>query len=827
MEYKSDEIEIKWQQRWRQNKAFEASEDDTRQKYYCLEMLPYPSGKIHMGHVRNYSIGDVLARFKKMRGYNVLHPIGWDALGMPAENAAIEHGVQPSQWTYQNIDTMRKQLQRMGFSYAWDREIATCSPEYYKWNQWFFLKMYERGLAYKQKGTVNWCPKCATVLANEQAENGECWRCHSSVAVRTLEQWYFKITDYADRLLDDMKELKNWPEKVLIMQRNWIGKSRGTRIQFRIDKSKNFLDIFTTRIDTIYGATFLIVAPEHPLIDEILKDNPEAPIIKKKIEELRLQAWKNRYAEVYEKEGFFMGKYAINPYNKEKVPIWVGNFVLMEYGTGAIMAVPGHDQRDFEFAQQYSLPVRVVIEPVNKKSDSCPTKEAFTDYGKLVNSDEFSGMTSEEAMIKMTAHAEEKKFGTGTISYKIKDWGISRQRYWGTPIPILYCDDCGIVAVPEEELPVLLPEKVVFTGAGPSPLEQVKDFLHTMCPNCGKRAKRETDTMDTFVDSSWYFLRYISPRLKIAPFEKSKINYWLPVDIYIGGIEHAILHLVYCRFFAKVMVDLGLLDHVEPVPVLLTQGMVIKDGAKMSKSLGNTVDPEEHIQKYGADSLRLWMLFSAPPEKDMEWSDKGIEGCAKFLHRVWRIVITNLENLKYSAASYNRDSLTDDEKNLLRKLHQTIARVTHDIDERLHFNTAISSLMELLNTTSFCIYEGKKSEFFWNLIKEVSENFLIMLSVFAPHICEELWEQLGNSVPLYQQKWITYDPELAREEVITIAIQINGKFRATIDVLADSDESHVKETVLQNPFVQKHIGPGTIKKIIYVPLKIVNIIIQK
>lgn len=826
MIYDFEMIEKKWQHIWEESRKFEVSEDSSKKKYYCLEMLPYPSGKIHMGHVRNYSIGDVIARYKKMNGNNVLHPIGWDALGLPAENAAIEHGIHPAKWTWDNIKTMREQLHRLGFSYCWEREIATCSPEYYKWNQWFFLKMYERGLAYRQKSLVNWCPKCATVLANEQVKDGNCWRCDTSVSIKKLNQWYLKITDYADRLLEDLNQLVDWPEKVIMMQRNWLGKSKGSRINFQLENSSNKIEIFTTRIDTIYGATFIILAPEHPLINELIAYNPNANQLKEKIEELRLQAWKNRYNEVYEKEGIFLNCYAINPFNKERIPVWIGNFVLMEYGTGAIMAVPAHDQRDYEFAKKYNLPIReVIISKDNSKKHNL--NGAFTNYGILINSGEYNNMSSEEAIDKMTRYAEKNRFGVEAISYKIKDWCISRQRYWGTPIPIVYCDNCGIVPVPYEKLPVILPENVEFTGTGPSPLEKVKEFANTECPKCNAKAKRETDTMDTFVDSSWYFLRYISPNYDKGPFESEKVNYWLPVDIYIGGIEHAIMHLIYFRFFTKFMKDLGFINCSEPAPRLLTQGMVIKDGAKMSKSLGNVVDPEDLVKKYGADSLRLWMLFAAPPEKDMEWSDSGIEGCYKFILRIWRIVTSNLEELKNRNNNFDLSSISIDEKELIKKLHQTIRHVNLDVQERLHFNTAISSLMELLNLISSCLYEGKKSKYFWNVMKVVITKFLIMLSIFAPHISEELWELLGNKNQIYDQSWVSYEPELAKEELITIAIQINGKFKTTINVPVTSSEEIIKNKALEHPTIQKNICSKKILKIIYVPNRLINFLIGK
>jgi len=820
--YNYKEIEEKWQKIWEKEKTFEVKEDPSKQKFYCLEMFPYPSGMIHMGHVRNYSIGDVIARFKRMKGYNVLHPIGWDALGLPAENAAIKHGLHPEKWTIENINRMRKQLKRLGFSYAWEREINTSQPEYYKWNQWFFLKMFEKGLAYRKKSWVNWCPACKTVLANEQVINGKCWRCDSQVTQREMEQWFLRITKYAEELLEGHKELEKWPEHVIQMQKNWIGKSEGTIIKFPIINSSEVLEVFTTRIDTIFGATFLVLSPEHPLSKKLIEDLPNRndllSWIERAIQEMRL-----RRGEELEKEGIFTGKKALNPFSKEEIPIWIANYVLFEYGTGAIMAVPAHDQRDFEFAKKYNLPIKVVIKPENESLEEDALSEAFEDFGILVKSGEFSGLESKKAIGLMSEWAEKHNIGKKAILYRLKDWGISRQRYWGTPIPIIYCEKCGIVPVPYEELPVLLPKEAKFTGEEGSPLEKVASFVKTKCPKCKGPAKRETDTMDTFFDSSWYNYRYTSPKEDDRPLNPEAVKYWMPVDIYIGGVEHAILHLIYARFFSKVIRDLKLTDINEPFPHLLAQGMVTKDGAAMSKSKGNVVYPEEFIEKYGADTLRLFILFAAPPEKDLEWSDKGAEGCFRFLTRVWRLVHENLDLFNRNI-SYNERELSKEALEVLKKTHQTIKKVSEDIEKRYHFNTAISAIMELYNKISQ--YKEKLKENIQNkaVLKESIETIILLLSPFAPHICEELWELTNHKEYLINTKWPEYRTDLIKEEEITYIVQINGKLRAKLQAPINLDEEEIRERVLAIPSVRNHLKGKSIKKFIYIQNKLVNIV---
>jgi len=692
--YNPKTVEERWQQQWAAQKTFKVTEDPSRPKYYCLEMFPYPSGRIHMGHVRNYSIGDVVSRYKRMRGFNVLHPMGWDSFGLPAENAAIKHGIHPSQWTLENIAFMRdKQLKRMGLSYDWDREVATCLDDYYRWNQWFFLKMYEKGIAYKKRSYVNWCPSCNTVLANEQVEEGNCWRCSSVVTFRELEQWFFKITAYAQELLDYCDKLTGWPERVLTMQRNWIGKSTGVEVDFTVEGSGEKLTIFTTRPDTLYGVTFMSIAPEHPMVESLIKGKQQADAVRAFCQRIMGEDKAVRTDENQEKEGIFTGAYAVNPLNSDKIPVWVGNFVLMDYGTGAIMSVPSHDQRDFEFAKKYGLPIRVVIQNDMKDLDAATMKQAYVGEGSMVASGPFDGTQNVPGKDKVAEHVEQKGFGKRTVNWRLRDWGISRQRYWGTPIPIIYCERCGTVPVPEKDLPVILPTNVEFTGKGLSPLAESPSFRNTTCPKCGGSARRETDTMDTFVDSSWYFLRYCSPKHGTAPFDKKAAGYWMSVDQYIGGIEHAVLHLLYARFFTKVVRDLGLFDGDEPFLNLLTQGMVIKDGAKMSKSKGNVVDPDFIISKYGADTARLFSLFAAPPERDLEWNDQGVEGAYRFLHRVWAVVYKyhgQIKNVKPAGSEATGDPL-------YRKTHQTIKKVTDDIEREFHFNTAIAALMEMVN----------------------------------------------------------------------------------------------------------------------------------
>ena len=819
--YDFKKIEEKWQKRWWEERVFEVSEDPGKKKYYCLEMLPYPSGDIHMGHVRNYSIGDVIARYFFMKGYNVLHPIGWDALGLPAENAAIKHGIHPAEWTMKNIERMRGQLRRLGFSYAWEREVNTSLPDYYRWNQWFFLKMWERGLVYRKLGRVNWCPSCQTVLANEQVEGGRCWRCDSEVEERELPQWFFRITAYAEELLADIDTLKDWPERVKTMQRNWIGKSVGARISFPVSSSDIEIEVFTTRIDTIYGATFLLLSPEHPVIPELVRGKKEESEVLHFVSRERKIPYFLRKAETLEKEGVFTGAYAVNPFSGERIPIFVANYILMDYGTGAVMAVPAHDERDFEFARKYQLPIRIVVKPKDGELAPEGLEKAFTEYGVLIDSGEFSGLSSEEAIARMTEYAEEKGFGKRSVDYRLKDWGISRQRYWGTPIPMIHCPKCGVVPVPYEDLPVVLPRDVEFSGVGGNPLDKVPEFVETTCPKCGGKAKRETDTMDTFVDSSWYFIRYTDPKIEDAPINVSAASYWLPVDIYIGGVEHAVMHLLYFRFFTKVLRDLGFLEISEPAVRLLTQGMVIKDGAKMSKSKGNVVDPDEMIDRYGADTVRLFILFAAPPERDLEWSDFGVEGAYRFLIRVWRLVNRFLPELEKEAGG----EPSPEAVKLRRKLHQTIKRVMVDIEERLHFNTAISAIMELVNEFYDYGEKGSKTPGDIPILKEALESLVLILSPFAPHIAEELWERMGHKESLAHHPFPSYDPELAKEELITIVVQVNGKLRGRLEVAEDTSEEEIKELALSLPKVRSYVEGSKVRRVVYVPKKLINIVV--
>jgi leucyl-tRNA synthetase len=817
--YEFEAIERKWQDIWDSRGEYRTFEDEKRPKYYVLEMLPYPSGALHMGHVRNYSLGDSVARFKRMQGYNVLHPIGWDAFGLPAENAAIKHNTPPEKWTLANIARMKAQCNRMGWSYDWSREIATCLPDYYRWNQWFFLQIYSRGLAYKRKGVVNWCEKCQTVLANEQVVNGCCWR-HEDTQVlqKELEQWYWRITDYAERLLQDLQQLGEWPEKVLTMQRNWIGKSEGARVRFAVDGEEASFDIFTTRLDTIFGATFVVLAPEHELVSRWFDDPEHGRKLSDFVDEIRQQDSSVRTAEDTEKRGVFTGRYAINPYNQEKIPIWVANFVLAEYGTGAIMAVPAHDQRDFEFAGKYGIPVRTVVQPLEGQLPEF-LNEAFTDHGRLVHSGAFSGLTSEEAQVEMAKLAQTRGFGETSTSYRLKDWGISRQRYWGTPIPILYCGHCGTVPVPEPDLPVLLPrmERIELGG---SPLATVPDFVHARCPRCQGEARRETDTMDTFVDSSWYFYRYTDAHIDSGPINREAVRYWFPVDIYIGGVEHAILHLIYMRFFAKVMRDLGLIQFDEPVARLFTQGMVIKDGAKMSKSLGNVVEPDEIVRNYGADALRLFIQFAAPPDGDLDWKESGLEGCVRFLNRFWRLV----HRLQTEpATAFLAPEPSESARAMRRKLHQTIQRVTQGL-ERLHQNTAIASIMELLNS----VYDyGEEPDFDTGVLREVLQNMVKLVYPFAPHFAEEVWEEIGDGGLLGDSSWPVFDPELAREDAIEVVAQVNGKIRGRFLVSADVSDRQMEEQALQDERVRAFISGKTVRKVIVIPKRLVNIVVSE
>jgi len=833
--YDPQQIEAKWQKRWAEAKVFDVEADAARQKYYVLEMLPYPSGDIHMGHVRNYSIGDALARYKWMKGYNVLHPIGWDAFGLPAENAAIKRQRHPSEFTFNHIANMREQLKRLGFSYDWRREIATCVPEYYRWNQWFFLKMYERGLAYRKKSRVNWCPLCETVLANEQVVDGCCWR-HEGTPVeqRELEQWFWKTTAYAEQLLDDMKELVRWPERVLAMQQNWIGKSTGTEVDFQILESGEPLRVFTTRVDTIFGCTAVFLAAEHPLVERLVSKE-----LRPEVERIKASAARARGEANFEKVGVDTMFRARNPFSGEAVPVWIANFVLMEYGTGAVMAVPAHDQRDFEFATAHHLPIRVVIAKKdgevwredNEPLAAVKLKEAFVDYGILFSSGNYSGLTSEQAILLMTRDAEAKGFGKATVQYRLKDWGISRQRYWGTPIPIVFCAQCGVVPVPEEELPVVLPPNIKLTGRGHSPLADVPEFVNTTCPKCSGPARRETDTMDTFVDSSWYFYRYTAPHFDAAPVDKEIVKYWFPVDQYIGGIEHAILHLIYMRFFTKVMRDIGLVEFAEPVARLFTQGMVLKDGTAMSKRKGNVVDPGEMCAKYGADTVRTYTMFAAPPEKDFDWSDKDIEGAARFLGKVYRLVSKHADSLRgvqalsaESAIPNSKFQISEEERSLLRKAHQTLRHVTEDMEGRWHFNTDVALCMELINELTDhqdAIEAGKVRP---EAHKAVLELLVIMLSLFAPHIADELWEGLGHAGPLLRVPWPRFDNELAAADELELPVQVNGKLRARIRVAVDAGEEEILARAQAEEKVVQHLAGKQIVKVIFVPQKLINIV---
>ncbi|HZT71584.1 MAG TPA: leucine--tRNA ligase [Terriglobia bacterium] len=831
--YNPQKVEAKWQKRWEADRLFDADPDPNRSKYYVLEMLPYPSGDIHMGHVRNYSIGDALARYMWMKGYNVLHPIGWDSFGLPAENAAIKSQRPPAEFTFAYIARMREQLKRLGVSYDWRREVTTCLPEYYRWNQWFFLKMYERGLAYRKKSRVNWCPECETVLANEQVVDGCCWRHEDTPVVeKELEQWFLKITDYAERLLEDMKKLVRWPDRVLTMQQNWIGKSKGTEVDFRIVELDLPLRVFTTRVDTIFGCTAVLMAPEHPLVDKMIAASKAPEALRREVERIKSSAVRARVEVNQVKDGAPTGFTARNPYNGETVPIWLANFVLMEYGTGALMAVPAHDQRDFEFCTAFGLPIRTVIVPKDG-GPQVKLEAAFTDYGKLVNSGPYTGLTSERAIERMTKDAEADGFGRGTVQYRIKDWGISRQRYWGTPIPMVYCDACGLVPVRESDLPVLLPENVRLTGTGQSPLASVPEFVSTTCPKCGGSARRETDTMDTFVDSSWYFYRYTDPKIDTAPINREAVKYWFPVDQYIGGIEHAILHLIYMRFFTKVMKDIGLVEFSEPVARLFTQGMVIKDGAKMSKSKGNVVDPTAMFAKYGADTVRLYMLFAAPPEKDLDWSDSGIEGASRFLNRVYRLVAKYADNLRAIHSMLGKTnrtgdsvSYTSEERKILRKAHQVLRHVTDDMEERWHFNTDIALAMELVNELSELDIEISEGKVCPGILKETLEILTLVLALFAPHIADELWEGLGHTGATLRVPWPAYDPELAAEEEFELPVQVNGKLRSRVRVAANATEDDIRRLALADEKVVQHLNGREVVKFILVPQKLVNIVVR-
>jgi leucyl-tRNA synthetase len=842
-EFKPTHLDKKWQQHWASTKAFEVDADPARPKFYCLEMFAYPSGHAHVGHVRNYIIGDVMARMKRMRGFNVLHPFGWDAFGLPAENAAIKTGTHPETSTLDNIAHMKGQLQRLGISYAWGREIATCLPEYYKFNQWIFLKMLERGLAYRRRSTVNWCPSCQTVLANEQVVDGACWRCGTIVAARDLEQWFFKITAYADDLLRGLDTLTDWPEKVVLMQRNWIGRSEGARLRFPVAGgagAADAIEVFTTRIDTIYGATFVLLAPEHPIVDRFAAEAPDPAAFRARVAAFRALDREARLTGAIDKEGFDTGRTAINPFSNERVPIWVANFVLAEYGTGAIMAVPAHDQRDFEFARKYGLPVRIVVQAGETLPAADRMADAVTNYGRLVDSGEYTGQEAPAVITRMIADAERRAIGKGEIQYRLKDWGISRQRYWGTPIPVIYCDTDGVVPVPDDQLPVVLPKVTTFTGRGDSPLAQVPEFVNVTCPICGGAARRETDTMDTFVDSSWYFLRFCDPKNAALPFAPENAAYWMPVDFYSGGVEHAILHLLYSRFFTRVLREVGLIDFDEPFKRLLTQGMVLKDGAVMSKSKGNVVDPDTMLEKYGADALRLYVMFVAPPEKEVEWSDAGLEGSFRFLVRVWRIVDHWTETVGGEGIPACSDDCTPGERALRRKTHGTIRRVTTDIEERMHLNTAVSSLMELVNE----IYAFSETTAHGGptrrelpvgqverpqtiaVLREAFDALVVMVAPFAPHMAEELWYMLGHPEGLAQAVWPSFDPAVAKAVEVVVPVQINGKVRARLTVPADVGDDELRDLALADAAVKSHTMGKTVRKVVVAKGPLVSVVVQ-
>ncbi len=837
--YDAQRIEQKWTERWQSDPSLYAAEaNSTKPKYYVLEMLPYPSGALHMGHVRNYSIGDALARYMWMNGYNVLHPMGWDSFGLPAENAAIKNNTPPKQWTLANIAAMKVQMKRLGFTYDWSCEVTTCLPDYYRWNQWFFLRLYESGLAYRKKSKVNWCPQCATVLANEQVVGGMCWR-HEDTPVeqRELEQWFLRITKYADELLRDLEKLQGWPDKVRIMQQNWIGRSEGALVDFdlggTIGQAGSTITVFTTRVDTIYGATSVLLAPEHPIVGDMIARNAE---LRAQVEELIAEQRRAKEAGdigAIEKHGVFTGRYAKNPYNGEAVPVWVANYILMDYGTGAIMSVPAHDERDYEFAKKYNLEIRLVIlpRPGDPEETMAEPPLPFTTMdGLLVNSGEFSGLSCEDAIKKMSARAQDKGFGKPAVTFRLKDWGISRQRYWGTPIPMVYCDKDGIVPVAEKDLPVILPDNVPITLAGGSPLMNVPEFLNTTCPKCGGPARRETDTMDTFVDSSWYFYRYTDAHNDQAPFDSAKIAYWFPIDQYIGGVEHAILHLIYSRFWTKFMRDMGLVKNDEPIARLFTQGMVIKDGAKMSKSFGNVVSPDEMVARYGADATRLYSLFAAPPDRDLDWQETGIEGIQRFLGRVYRFYKReHAEELLPLVADVGKAPtapLSPQARSIQRKLHQTIKRVSNDFEGRWHFNTCIAAIMELVNEIYSAEEAITRGQVPASLIADVQRNIALLLAPMAPYLAQELWEMTGQTGHLLKAQWPKYDAALAAEDEIEIPVQVNGKLRGLVVVPADATNDQVEQAALADQKVKTAITGKQIVKVIVVPKKLVNVVVR-
>jgi leucyl-tRNA synthetase len=859
--YDPQAIETKWQQRWDASRLFNVADAPDREKYYLLEMFPYPSGKIHMGHVRNYTIGDVVARYKRMRGFNVLHPMGWDAFGMPAENAAIANNTQPARWTYANIDAMREQLQRLGFSYDWDREIATCRPEYYRWEQWLFLKMLDKGMAYRKESYVNWCDPCQTVLANEQVEAGMCWRCGQPVRQKKLWQWFFRISDYAEDLLVHCDELPGWPDKVLTMQKNWIGKSLGAEIRFPIEGSEEVITVFTTRHDTVFGATFMCLAPEHPLVSALSRNTPQEDAVNAFVDRIAMQDRSDRGLEKYEKEGVFTGAYCINPVNNRRMPIYSANFALMEYGTGAVMSVPAHDQRDFDFARKYGLDMVVVIDRPDEPLDVATMTEAYAQDGIMVNSGAFDGQPNRQAMEAIATYLEDHGMGRKTVNFRLRDWGISRQRYWGAPIPVVYCEDCGAVPVPEDDLPILLPEDIDLLEGGRSPLPELEAFRRAVCPKCGREdGRRETDTMDTFVESSWYFERYCSPRCTTGMFDKAAVDYWMPVDQYIGGVEHAVLHLLYSRYYTRVLAEFGLINYKEPFTRLLTQGMVCKETVscpehgflfpddvqdrdgdrvchlcgkpvdigrveKMSKSKKNVIDPNTLLNQYGADTTRLFCLFAAPPERDLEWSEQGVDGGYRFLNRVWRLVWRWIETIDGVAPFDGDDAdLSPSMRELYKKVHQTTHKVTHDIEERFHFNTAISAVMELVN-----LFSGESiqpaSDAEAGVVRLALERIALLLSPIVPHFSEEVWEQLGHPPSILQQPWPTYrEAALVRDEWI-IVVQVNGKLRSRLTVDAGTDKAVIEAMALADERACKFIGDKPVRKVVVVPGKLVNIVV--
>ncbi len=818
--YNFTEIEKKWQKIWEEENAFKVTEDPDKEKYYVLEMFPYPSGKLHMGHVRNYSIGDVLARFKTMKGFNVLHPMGWDGFGLPAENAAIQHQVAPADWTWSNINDMRDQLKQMGLSYDWDREVATCHPDYYRWMQWIFIQFFNKGLAYKKESQVNWCPSCQTVLANEQVVDGCCERCKSPVGKKDLSQWYFKITDYADRLLDDLDKLPGWPAKVKIMQRNWIGKSHGALATFDVQDTEDKLTVFTTRIDTIYGTTFMVLAPEYPDVLRWVEGTEYEAPVKEYIDRCAHMTEIERTSTTNEKTGVFIGRYAVNPFSHKPMPIYISDYVLMGYGTGAVMGVPAHDQRDFDFAKKFGLEIVPVIDPQDPDVDVNNLTEACAAEGIVINSGEFNGMNNKDAIQKIAEVAKERGIGEPTITYRLRDWLISRQRYWGTPIPMIYCDDCGWVPEKEENLPVMLPTDVEFTGKGESPIVTSKSFIDTVCPVCGKPARREVDTMDTFLDSSWYELRYCDARNTEEVFSKDKVDYWMNVDQYIGGVEHAIMHLMYARFFQKALHDLGLVKDEEPFQNLLTQGMVIKDGAKMSKSLGNVVSPAEIIEKYGADTARLFILFAAPPERELDWSDRGVEGSFRFLNRVYRLVYDFVAGCENCPGEYTVKN--DADRKLAYTLNYTIKKVGDDIGERFNFNTAISAIMEMVNE----LYKYREGEINPQLYATAIRTLVVLLTPFVPHVAEEMWEHLGYEGRAYGQKWPEYDPDALQKDTVEIVVQINGKNKARINIPGDATREDMMAIAAEDETIRGLTEGRNVVKTIAVPGRLINLVVK-